>query len=93
MCTLTCDKCVENNSPKYDDEVVKKTCNGDQPAFGELIHRHHAACINIATLSLGDRDEAKDEVQNVLWRRPPARLYSSPAPGLRGGSTADLGCT
>ena len=49
MSTLTCDKCVEDNCPKHDEELVKKTSNGDQNTYGELIQMHHATCINIAT--------------------------------------------
>ncbi len=50
-----------------DDILVERVCAGDRNAFGDLIHRHHAACINIATGILRDRTEAEDEVQKAYW--------------------------
>lgn len=51
-----------------DEALLKRTRDGDQSAFGELIQRHHVTCINIASSILGDRDEAKDEVQKACWK-------------------------
>lgn len=60
MCPLICDRCVEGNCPKHDEEL---TSNGYREGFGELIRKHHATCNNIATLILRNSDQAKDEVQ------------------------------
>jgi hypothetical protein len=66
LSTLNCDKCVEDNCPKHDEELVKKTSNGDQDAYVELIRRHHATCINMANHFARPRRGARDEVQNEL---------------------------
>jgi len=48
-----------------DEDLVERARAGDKDAFGELIERHHANCINIATFILRDRSEAQDEVQKA----------------------------
>jgi RNA polymerase sigma-70 factor (ECF subfamily) len=37
-------------------------------AFGELVCRHHSACLRFATYLLRDRGEAEEEVQNAFWK-------------------------
>ena len=48
-----------------DEELVERAREGDKNAFGELIERYHAKCINIATFILRDRAEAEDMVQKA----------------------------
>ena len=48
-----------------DEEMVERARQGDNDAFGELIVRHGAHCINIATFILRDRVEAQDAVQRA----------------------------
>jgi len=50
---------------RSDDELVERSRRGDGDAFGELLQRHHATCVNIATFILRDRAEAQDEVQRA----------------------------
>ena len=57
--TAVCD------AEQSDEQLVEKARGGDMDAFGELIERHHANCINIATFILRDRAEAQDEVQKA----------------------------
>src|SRR5277367_6271934 len=54
--------------PHSNEELLNRTRSGDQDAFTELIQRHHATCLNIATCILRNRDEAKDEVQKAYWK-------------------------
>ena len=48
-----------------DEELVERAREGDKDAFGKLIERYHAKCINIATFILRDRAEAEDMVQKA----------------------------
>ena len=50
---------------RSDEELVERSRGGDRDAFGELLERHHATCVNIATFILRDRAEAQDEVQKA----------------------------
>jgi len=50
-----------------DEELVERAREGDKDAFGELIERYHAKCINIATFILRDRVEAEDMVQKAYY--------------------------
>ncbi len=59
---------TQNIGTQSNDELLNRTRLGDQDAFTELIQRHHATCINIATCILRDREEAKDQVQKAYWK-------------------------
>jgi RNA polymerase sigma-70 factor, ECF subfamily len=50
------------------EELLNRTRLGDQDALTQLIQRHHATCINLATSILRDREEAKDQVQKAYWK-------------------------
>lgn len=51
------------------DEILLECARvGDRDAFGELVFRHNATCLNLATSILRDRSEAQDEVQKAYWQ-------------------------
>jgi RNA polymerase sigma-70 factor, ECF subfamily len=64
----SCDDRIQNSDTQSNEELLNRTRLGDQDAFTELIQRHHASCINIATCILRDREEAKDQVQKAYWK-------------------------
>jgi len=49
-------------------ELVDLALNGDAMAFGQLIKRHHSACLSRAMLIVRNRGDAEDEVQNACWK-------------------------
>jgi len=51
-----------------DAELVSLAREGNQDAFGMLIHRHYPACVNIASFMLRDRAEGQDEVQKACMK-------------------------
>jgi len=53
------------NVPEF--TLVQWAKSGDCPAFEELVRRTNDVCFRIATSMLGDREEARDEVQNAFW--------------------------
>lgn len=63
MASFACAKQLES-----DDELLKRTRDGDQSEFGELIQRHHTTCIHRASEMLRDRDRTKDEAQKAYWK-------------------------
>ncbi len=66
--SVGCDNRTQNIDTQSNEELLNRTRLGDQDAFTELIQRHHATCINIATCILRDREEAKDQVQKAYWK-------------------------
>ena len=66
--SIGCDNRTQNIDTQGNEELLNRTRLGDQDAFTELIQRHHASCINIATCILRDREEAKDQVQKAYWK-------------------------
>jgi RNA polymerase sigma-70 factor, ECF subfamily len=62
------DNQTQDNRTLDNEELLTRSRQGDQNAFTELIQRHHATCINIATCILRDRDQAQDEVQKAYWK-------------------------
>lgn len=48
--------------------LVRRVLAGDAEAFGELVTRHHARCLRLATHLIGDRADAEDAVQEALLR-------------------------
>jgi len=63
MSSLAC-----GGATQSDEDLVKRTREGDSGAFGELIERHHASCVNIATFILRNRAEAEDELQKAYCK-------------------------
>lgn len=59
---------IEHDCEQTDLELVALARAGDYAAFEVLIHRHYAACVNIASFMLRDRAESQDEVQNACLR-------------------------
>ncbi len=51
-----------------DAELVARTREGDQEAFGILVSRYYGACLRYAYHMLGDSAEAEDAVQESLIR-------------------------
>jgi RNA polymerase sigma-70 factor (ECF subfamily) len=51
-----------------EEELVATARRGDTEAFGELIRRHHSACLKRALLMMRNRGDAEDEVQNACWK-------------------------
>jgi RNA polymerase sigma-70 factor (ECF subfamily) len=58
----------EHDCDRTDRELVELAREGNQEAFGALIHRHYSACVNIASFMLRDRAEGQDEVQKACLR-------------------------
>ena len=63
-----CNNHTQDVHIQSNEELLRRSRLGEQDAFTELIQRHHSTCIKIATCILRDRDEAKDEVQQALWK-------------------------
>ncbi len=68
MLSVGCYNRTQDINTQSNEELLNRTRLGDQDAFTELIQRHHATCINIATCILRDREEAKDQVQKAYWK-------------------------
>lgn len=51
-----------------DDELVRLCQRGDNPAFAELMKRHHSAAMKLALSIVRDNQDAEDEVQNAFWK-------------------------
>jgi RNA polymerase sigma-70 factor (ECF subfamily) len=51
-----------------DKQLVSLARANDRDAFGELIRRHHPACLRLAIYMLRNRGEAEEEVQNAYMR-------------------------
>src|SRR5689334_412691 len=51
-----------------DDELVHLCQRGDNPAFAELMKRHHAGAMKLALSIVRDNQDAEDEVQNAFWK-------------------------
>jgi RNA polymerase sigma-70 factor (ECF subfamily) len=58
----------EHDCDRTDRELVELAREGNQDAFGMLIHRHYPTCVNIASFMLRDRAEGQDEVQKACLR-------------------------
>jgi len=55
--------------PAADDaELVRQILAGRTEAFAQLVDRHHARCLRLATHLLADSDDAEDVVQEVFLR-------------------------
>ena len=61
-----------NADDPSDDELVLRTKSGDAPAFAALSERHRANLVRMATLLVGDPDEAESIAQEALARAWPA---------------------
>jgi RNA polymerase sigma-70 factor (ECF subfamily) len=63
---------VQNKPPAHhlltDDELVRLCQRGDNPAFAELMKRHHSAAMKLALSIVRDNQDAEDEVQNAFWK-------------------------
>ena len=51
-----------------DKQLVSLARANDRDGFGELIRRHHPACLRLAIYMLRNRGEAEEEVQNAYMR-------------------------
>jgi RNA polymerase sigma-70 factor, ECF subfamily len=51
-----------------DDELVRLCQRGDNPAFAELMKRHHSAAMKLALSIVRDNQDAEDEVQTAFWK-------------------------
>ena len=58
----------ESVLPDPDWELLARVGAGDGPAFEELVERHHRRLLRVCERLLGDREEARDAVQEVLLR-------------------------
>ena len=57
-----------NANDPSDDELVLRGKSGDAPAFAVLSERHRANLVRMATLLVGDPDEAESIAQEALAR-------------------------
>lgn len=55
-----------NDDPRTDAELLAATAHGDGAAFGVLVRRYIRSAILLAAQLLGDRDDAKDIVQDAF---------------------------
>lgn len=53
-------------SPSTDEELVRRFLEGDRDAFGDLVQRHERRVYNLAYRMLGNREEARDAMQDVF---------------------------
>jgi RNA polymerase sigma-70 factor (ECF subfamily) len=51
-----------------DSEIVQRFLDGDERAFGELVHRYDARLVNFVYRTIGDRERAQDLVQETFIR-------------------------
>ncbi|AWB46009.1 RNA polymerase sigma factor [Paenibacillus sp. CAA11] len=51
-----------------DDELIRRMAEGDQEAFEMLVTRYHGPLLSYAAQRLGDREKAKDIVQETFIR-------------------------
>ena len=61
---------IESEDPTCpkEAELVERARSGDDLAFGQLVQRHHSACLKRAILMLRNSSDAEDEVQNAFWK-------------------------
>jgi len=57
----------ENQMESSDEQLLARMATRDQDAFVELYRRYSARVYGLALKVLGDRTEAEDVVQEVLW--------------------------
>lgn len=53
---------------KTDEELIRDLRSGEPAAFDTLVDRHYGACLRLAWLHLGQREDAEDVVQDALIR-------------------------
>ena len=58
----------ETADPDPDRELLARVGAGDGAAFEELAERHHRRLLRVCERLLGDREEARDAVQEVLLK-------------------------
>jgi RNA polymerase sigma-70 factor (ECF subfamily) len=51
-----------------DWELLEQVAAGDEAAFAELVERHHRRLLRVCARLLGDPEEARDAVQEVLLK-------------------------
>ena len=71
--------------PVPDAELVRRVCEGDRSALGNLYDRHAALLVGVGVRILRDRREAEDIVHDVyleVWRRAPS--YDPKRASVRG---------
>ena len=51
-----------------DDQLVRRSLEGDGSAFASLVDRHAGICLRFATRMLGNVEDAEDVVQESLFR-------------------------
>ena len=59
---------TESADPDPDRELLARVGAGDGAAFEELVERHHRRLLRVCERLLGDREEARDAVQEVLLK-------------------------
>lgn len=70
--------------PDPDLAVLRRVAGGDAQAFGELVERHQERLLRLAERLLGEPEEARDAIQEVLLRayrkaatfKPRGRVYT-----------------
>ena len=55
-----------SDEKESDSELLARSCNGDDAAFGVIVRRHIRAATLLAAQLVGDRDEAEDIVQDAF---------------------------
>jgi RNA polymerase sigma-70 factor (ECF subfamily) len=59
---------MKDHSVLPDTTLIANTKAGSQDAFAELVRRHHAKVYAVSLRILKNREDAEDNVQNVLFK-------------------------
>ncbi len=57
-----------NYREQSEDNLIRLAREGDENAYKELMRRSWEICMRVAICSLGNREDALDEVQDAFWK-------------------------
>ncbi len=57
-----------NYREQREDDLIRFAREGDENAYTELMRRSWEICMHAALCRLGNREDARDEVQNAFWK-------------------------
>ncbi|GAC1701600.1 MAG: hypothetical protein NVS9B4_05190 [Candidatus Acidiferrum sp.] len=59
---------MENQTVLSEEQLIREAREGDQDAFAELVRRHSGRILGVSLRMLKNREDAEDNVQNVLFK-------------------------